>query len=98
MRARRCLDVPHVAVFDTAFHRTMPPAASTYAVPQRWREEWDVHRYGFHGISVQWVSSQIDVRAARRLPSRRRLLRDRGQGRTGRSTRRWDSRRSRGCR
>jgi acetate kinase len=54
-------DVPHVAVFDTAFHRTMPPAASTYAIPQRWREEWDVHRYGFHGISVQWVSSQIDA-------------------------------------
>jgi len=54
-------DVPHVAVFDTAFHRTMPPEASTYAIPQRWREEWDVHRYGFHGISVQWVSSQIDA-------------------------------------
>jgi acetate kinase len=50
-----------VAVFDTAFHRTMPAAASTYALPQRWREEWDVHRYGFHGISVQWVSSQIDA-------------------------------------
>jgi acetate kinase len=61
-RAREALpDVPHVAVFDTAFHRTMPPAASTYAIPQRWREEWDVHRYGFHGISVQWVSSQIDA-------------------------------------
>ncbi len=61
-RAREALpSVPHVAVFDTAFHRTMSPAASTYAVPQRWREEWDVHRYGFHGISVQWVSSQIDA-------------------------------------
>jgi acetate kinase len=61
-RAREALpNVPHVAVFDTAFHRTMTPAASTYAVPQRWREEWDVHRYGFHGISVQWVSSQIDA-------------------------------------
>jgi acetate kinase len=64
-RARAALpDVPHVAVFDTAFHRTMPPAASTYAVPARWREEWDVHRYGFHGISVQWVASQV---AAERL-------------------------------
>ena len=61
-RAREALpSVPHVAVFDTAFHRTMSPAASTYAVPRRWREKWDVHRYGFHGISVQWVSSQIDV-------------------------------------
>ena len=54
-------DVPHVAVFDTAFHRTMPPAASTYAVPERWREAWQVRRYGFHGISVQWVASQVRV-------------------------------------
>ena len=61
-RAREALpDVPHVAVFDTAFHRTLPPAASTYAIPERWREEWDVHRYGFHGISVQWVASQIEA-------------------------------------
>jgi acetate kinase len=61
-RAREALpDVPHVAVFDTAFHHTLPPAASTYAIPARWREEWDVHRYGFHGISVQWVVSQVDA-------------------------------------
>ena len=61
-RARAALpDVPHVAVFDTAFHRTMPAAASTYAIPERWREEWDVHRYGFHGINVQWVASQVRV-------------------------------------
>jgi acetate kinase len=61
-RAREALpDVPHVAVFDTAFHHTIPPAASTYAIPARWRDEWDVHRYGFHGISVQWVVSQIDA-------------------------------------
>jgi acetate kinase len=61
-RAREALpDVPHVAVFDTAFHRTLSPAASTYAIPERWREEWDVHRYGFHGISVQWVASQVTV-------------------------------------
>jgi acetate kinase len=61
-RAREALpEVPHVAVFDTAFHRTLSPAASTYAIPERWREEWGVHRYGFHGISVQWVASQIEA-------------------------------------
>jgi acetate kinase len=61
-RAREALpDVPHVAVFDTAFHRTMPPAASTYAIPERWRETWGVHRYGFHGISVQWAVSQVEA-------------------------------------
>jgi acetate kinase len=61
-RAREALpDVPHVAVFDTAFHRTMPAAAATYAIPARWRDEWDVCRYGFHGISVQWVVSQVEA-------------------------------------
>ena len=61
-RAREALPhIPHVAVFDTAFHRTMPPAAATYAVPARWRKEWDIHRYGFHGISVQWVASQVEA-------------------------------------
>jgi len=61
-RAREALpDVPHVAVFDTAFHRTIPPAAETYAVPRRWREQWGIRRFGFHGISVQWVAQQVRV-------------------------------------
>src|SRR2546423_248388 len=50
--ARRALpDVPHIAVFDTAFHATLPEAAAPYAVPPRWREEWGIRRYGFHGLS-----------------------------------------------
>ncbi|QFZ20233.1 acetate/propionate family kinase [Saccharothrix syringae] len=44
-------DVPHVACFDTAFHRTLPPVAATYPLPAQWRERWDLHRYGFHGLS-----------------------------------------------
>jgi acetate kinase len=48
--------IPHVAVFDTAFHRTLPPAAYTYAVPRAWRDEQHVRRYGFHGSSYAWVS------------------------------------------
>ena len=60
--ARRALpDVPHVAVFDTAFHATLPARASTYAVPERWREAWGVRRYGFHGLSVEWAASQVRV-------------------------------------
>ncbi|HYN29203.1 MAG TPA: acetate kinase [Dermatophilaceae bacterium] len=55
--ARRAFgDVPHVAVFDTAFHATMPPAAYTYAVPAEWRERHAVRRYGFHGTSHAYVS------------------------------------------
>ena len=43
--------VPQVAVFDTAFHTTLPAAAQTYALPRSWRTEWGIHRYGFHGLS-----------------------------------------------
>jgi acetate kinase len=46
--------VPHVAVFDTSFHRSIPAQAAAYAVPHRWREEWGVRRYGFHGLSIAW--------------------------------------------
>lgn len=59
--ARNALgDVPHVAVFDTAFHAAMPARASTYAVPAQWRT-WGVRRYGFHGLSVEWVAEQVPV-------------------------------------
>ena len=54
--------VPHVAVFDTGFHVTIPPAAATYAVPRRWREEWGVRRYGFHGLSVEWAAERARAR------------------------------------
>jgi len=43
--------IPQVAVFDTAFHTTLPAAAQTYALPRIWRTEWGIHRYGFHGLS-----------------------------------------------
>ena len=54
--------VPHVAVFDTAFHSTMPDEASTYALPARWRHDWDIRRFGFHGLSVQWAAERVQVR------------------------------------
>jgi acetate kinase len=49
-------DVPHVACFDTAFHATLPPAASTYAIPRAWRDRWPLRRYGFHGLSHAYAS------------------------------------------
>jgi len=59
--AQRVLpDVPHVAVFDTAFHASIPDEAATYAVPERWRD-WGVRRYGFHGLSVQWCAERVQV-------------------------------------
>jgi acetate kinase len=50
--------LPHVAVFDTAFHRTLPPAAHRYAVPTAWYERHGVRRYGFHGTSHDYVSTR----------------------------------------
>jgi acetate kinase len=50
--------LPHVAVFDTAFHQTMPPRAYLYAVPYEWFEQHEVRRYGFHGTSHRYVSQQ----------------------------------------
>ena len=54
-------DVPHVAVFDTAFHATLAEETAVYAVPRHWTEEWGVRRYGFHGISVQWAAERVQV-------------------------------------
>ena len=53
--------LPHlaqVAVFDTAFHQTMPPVAYRYAVPRDWYDEHHVRRYGFHGTSHRFVSAR----------------------------------------
>ena len=49
---------PMVAVFDTAFHQTMPPVAYTYALPYEFYEQDKVRRYGFHGTSHKYVSQR----------------------------------------
>jgi acetate kinase len=56
-----------VAVFDTAFHQTMPPVAYTYPVPYEWLEQQGVRRYGFHGTSHRFVARQALVQTG--LPS-----------------------------
>ncbi len=58
--ARRALpDAVQVAVFDTAFHQTMPPEAYSYAVPERLRRRHRIRRYGFHGPSHYYVSRRL---------------------------------------
>ena len=64
---KRMPDVPHVACFDTIFHQTMPEEASTYAIPEPYRQR-GVRRYGFHGLSCESVLRQM--RRAGPLPSR----------------------------
>ncbi|HYX98384.1 MAG TPA: acetate kinase, partial [Mycobacterium sp.] len=57
--ARKMLpDVPHVAVFDTAFFHDLPAAAATYAIDRDLAENWHILRYGFHGTSHRYVSEQ----------------------------------------
>ena len=57
--ARRALpDIPHVAVFDTAFHQTLPPKAYLYALPYDLYETHKIRRYGFHGTSYRYVSKR----------------------------------------
>ena len=51
-------NTPMVAVFDTAFHQTMPPVAYTYALPYEYYEQDKVRRYGFHGTSHKYVSQR----------------------------------------
>jgi acetate kinase len=51
-------EVPHVAVFDTAFFHGLPAAAATYAIDRKLAEKWHIRRYGFHGTSHRYVSEQ----------------------------------------
>jgi acetate kinase len=57
--ARKILpDLPHVAVFDTAFFHDLPEASATYAIDREVAQRWGVRRYGFHGTSHRYVSEQ----------------------------------------
>jgi len=58
--------VPMVAVFDTAFHQTMPPRAYMYALPYAWYEEDKVRRYGFHGTSHKYVAGRAAAMLGRK--------------------------------
>jgi len=51
-------DIPHMAVFDTAFHATLPRRAKTYAIPKKLAEKYDIQRYGFHGTSHDFVAKE----------------------------------------
>lgn len=51
-------DVPHVAVFDTAFHATLPAAAYTYPLPHAWTSGWGIRRYGFHGLNHSYCAAR----------------------------------------
>src|SRR6478672_1032840 len=57
--------VPQIAAFDTAFHATLSEAARTYPLPRKWIHEWGIRRYGFHGLSHSYCSSEAAKRIGR---------------------------------
>lgn len=63
----------HVAVFDTAFHQTIPPAAYLYALPRELYDKYRIRRYGFHGTSHRYVAAQA-VRLLKRSPDNTNLI------------------------
>lgn len=62
--------VPNVAVFDTAFHQTIPEVASTYAIPKYLAKKHGIRRYGFHGISHKYVSEEL----TKRFPTIKKII------------------------
>jgi acetate kinase len=79
--ARQALPgVPQVAVFDTAFHATLPPAAYVYPLPYAWYSDWGIRRYGFHGISHAYVAGRAAALLARPLADLRLVTCHLGNG------------------
>jgi acetate kinase len=68
IRHSRRKDQPVVACFDTSYHRTIPDAAATYALPAEWRRRWNLRKYGFHGLSHQYVAERAPEVLGRALP------------------------------
>ena len=55
---QKLTNIPQYAVFDTAFHSTLPTRAKYYALPKEWNEKYGIQRYGFHGASHQYVANK----------------------------------------
>lgn len=71
---------PNFAVFDTAFHRTLLPAAASYALPAGLVRRYQIRRYGFHGISYQYVSARVAELLRRPLSELRLIVFHLGNG------------------
>lgn len=79
--ARKLLpDVPHVAVFDTAFFHGLPRSAATYAIDRELAEKWHIRRYGFHGTSHRYASEQAAAFLGRPLVCLNQIVLHLGNG------------------
>ncbi|GAB3213402.1 acetate kinase [Marinactinospora thermotolerans DSM 45154] len=77
---RRLPDVPHVLCPDTAFHADLPEPAAVYPLPQEWRREYGLRRYGFHGLSYAWALGRAAELLGRRAGELRLVLAHLGGG------------------
>jgi acetate kinase len=77
---RELPSVPHVAVFDTAFHASLPPEAYTYPIPLAWTRDWGIRRYGFHGLSHAYCSRRAAEMLGRPLEELRLVICHLGHG------------------
>jgi acetate kinase len=73
-------ELPHIAVFDTAFFHDLPPAAATYAIDRDVASRWRIRRYGFHGTSHEYVSQQAAVFLDKPLESLNQIVLHLGNG------------------
>ncbi|MGK3951141.1 acetate/propionate family kinase [Microbacterium sp. I2] len=73
-------DVPHVAVFDTAYHQTLPPAAYTYAIDREVAASHRIRRYGFHGTSHKFVAEEAAAFLGRPLDELKQIVFHLGNG------------------
>ena len=73
-------DVPHIAVFDTAFFASLDSAAYTYAIPLQLSKDFGIRKYGFHGTSHQYVSAELERLSGPSITSRRAVIFHLGNG------------------
>lgn len=72
--------IPHVAVFDTAFHATLPPEAWTYPLPGVWTRDWGIRRFGFHGLSHAYCAGRAAEMLGRPIEDLRLVICHLGHG------------------
>lgn len=59
-------EIPNILVFDTSYHATIPQSIATYAIPQKYIEEYGIRKYGFHGSSHKYIASEVERMTGRK--------------------------------
>lgn len=72
--------IPHIALFDTTFHRTLSPVAYTYPLPRTWNRDWGIRRYGFHGLSHAYAAKRTAELLAKPIDELRTVVCHLGHG------------------